>query len=358
MHIDDEKDETKVDETKVDETDFGGGFEAADAKGTDDEFTDKPVDKPTDDKPTEAKTTVTVVTEKPTKTEAKPKEPEKTVVEEPEGDATDFLTDDENKELVEAEKKHPGISKIIQRTKSWAGRLKKAHTDLTEAQTLLAQRETDDDSSEEEVVEKVAETIKTAALSEEEQQTVDELATEYPVINKAIDIKARQAAEVIVQKALDERLKPVEDAQQARDRASSESHFREIANSHTDFYELASGGAVDDWIDTLPHLEAKKLLETRKEGSTQEVIALLNRFKAESGYQTPVSETKETTETKGNGKDKDTKPKVTEATKAKRTAALAASEAVPRHSGGPPAADPDDSDFDGGFAQASRRTDE
>ena len=356
MHIDDEKVEKTED---VDETSFGSGFEEADAKSTDDELTDKPVDKPTD-KPAEAKTTVEVVTEKPTKTEAKPKEPEKTVVEEPEaGDATDFLTDDENKELVEAEKKHPGISKIIQRTKSWAGRLKRAHTDLTEAQTLLAQREADDESGVaapppgQEPAPTAPKVEAPPALSEEDQQTLDELASEYPVINKAIGIYAKQAAEAVV----NERLQPLETSLQARDRASSESHFHEVAGSHSDFYEIATGGPLDDWIDSLPHLEAKKLLKIRDEGSTSQVIELLNRFKAESGYQAPVSETKETTDT-GNGKDKDTKPSVTEATKAKRTAALAASEAVPRHSGGPPAAEPDDSDFNAGFDQSARRPDE
>ncbi|KKM20049.1 hypothetical protein LCGC14_1649470 [marine sediment metagenome] len=119
-----------------------------------------------------------------------------------------------------------------------------------------------------------------------------------------------------------------------------------------------AGGAVDDWLDTLPHHEAKQLLEIRKRGSTSQVIALLDRFKEESGYKQPVPETTETKEPAGNGKDKGKPKEPTEAQKAKRTAALAASEAVPRHSGGPPAAEPDDTDFDGGFNESSRRPDD
>ena len=349
MHIDDEKVET----TDVDEENFGEGFEAVDKQETD-EFTDKPIDKPA-----EVKTEVKVVTDKPTETKVETKEPDTKVVVEPKaGDAADFLTDDENTQLAEAEKLSPGVAKIIQRTKSWAGRLKKAHTDLTEAQTLLAQREADDDSGVaapppgEEPAAEAPKVEAPPALSEEDQQTLDELATEYPVINKAIGIYAKQAALAVV----NERLEPLETSLTARDRASSEVHFREVAGSHADFYEIATGGPLDDWIDSLPHLEAKKLLKIRDEGSTGQVIGLLDRFKTESGYQKPVSDEPAPTD-EGNGKDKG-KPKVTEATKAKRKAALADSEAVPRHSGGPPAAAPDDSDFNAGFDANAQRQDE
>lgn len=359
MHIEDVNDDK--DETKVDDDDFGGGFSAADDTTETDEFTDKPAD----DQHAEAetKTKVEVVTEKPTETEAK-KAAETTTVA-PADDGLDFLSDDERTELVEAEKKHPGISKIVQRTKSWDGRLKKAHTDLRELQTELAQRETDDDvatGTREEVVEKVTEKVKTAALSEEEQNTVNELESEYPVINKAIDIKARKVAQDIVDAALEDRLQPVEESLKVRDEDASKSHFREVANSHKDFYEIATGGALDEWILDQPKREGDVLKETRDKGSASEVIALLDRFKKESGYQTTVSdtttETKETTDTKGgNGEDK---AKAKEPTKAqqKRKADLEASEAVPRRSAGPPAASPDDEDFVGGFDESSKRPDD
>ena len=347
MAKDDEKGETN----DKGET-FDDGFKEAEVKAVD-EFADNPADSKT----VEAKPS-TVVTEKPAETEAKPeakpkpKEPEPTAPE-----VTDFLTDDERTELAEAEKKSPGISKIIQRTRSWDGRLKKTHSQLVEAQTQLAQRESDeaeDPGEEAPAGEEKPASAPAPALSEEEQQVVDELANEYPVINKAMGIQARLVAEKVV----DERMKPVEEASAARDRASSETHFSEIAGSHEDFYELSSGGAVDDWIETLPHHEAKQLLEIRKRGSTSQVIALLDRFKEESGYKQPVPETTETKEPAGNGKDKGKPKEPTEAQKAKRTAALAASEAVPRHTGGPPAAEPDDTDFDGGFNESSRRPDD
>ena len=338
---------------------FDDGFKEAEVKAVD-EFADKTAET----KPVEAKT-ATVVTEKPaeTKAEVKTEAKPKPKIEKPEPatepEDQEFLTEDELSQLSEAEKQTPGISKIVQRTKSWRGRLKKAHSDLVAAQTQLAQQESNESDEAEPAAPAPAGEAKPAAkpaapaLSDEEKQTVEELASEYPVIDKGMDIKARKIAQEIV----DERLGPVEEAVAARDRASSENHFQEVADSHEDFYELARGGALDDWIDTLPHLEAKQLEVIRDRGSTSQVIALLDRFKKESGYQEPASKTTEAPETAGNGKDKD-KPKVSEAQQAKRKAALAASEAVPRHSGGPPAAAPDDTDFDAGFNESSKRPDE
>lgn len=69
----------------------------------------------------------------------------------------------------------------------------------------------------------------------------------------------------------------------------SRSHFREIKRVHPDFYEVSHSPAFAEWLRALPEDERAQAVDVAEMGDTDDVIALLERFK-QAGQAAPSQE--------------------------------------------------------------------
>lgn len=86
--------------------------------------------------------------------------------------------------------------------------------------------------------------------------------------------------------ALAERLTPLEEAQ--KEFADAE-HSRKIQEAHSDAFDLVKSGEIEQWIEGHPEFIADSMRKVYEDGSTDQVIELLNRYKAENKSGQPES---------------------------------------------------------------------
>lgn len=142
-----------------------------------------------------------------------------------------------------------------------------------------------------------------------------------------IDKRARKIADERAQtqvSALSQRLTPIEEAQQ---QVAQEQHARMIQEAHSDAMDLVSSGAIEQWIDGQPSFLADSMRQVYQQGSTDQVIELLDRYKAENPSES------------ASGNDRPASPRAAKA------------RAVRSRSGGPPKARAGKEDFDSAWDQ-------
>ena len=109
-----------------------------------------------------------------------------------------------------------------------------------------------------------------------------------------------------------------------------ENHVQTIARAHPDWEEIAAGQDLPAWIDTHPDYLAQPLRQVAEAGSATEVVDLLDRFKDATGRRLPS-------------------PK-----EAQRLLSAMSASAVPSRTGGPPAGQPDENDFNAAWKTATK----
>ena len=341
---------TQVEEHEKSDQEFGDAFEAA----SKDEPSEKPGEEETKGKEEEEE----IKAKEETKEETKEEQEEDEGKEAPPD--LDFLSKEDRDALSEAEKHVPGLRKIVARTKSWDGRLRKStgetvvlRQQLEETQGLLNEARSKAPREEKEVKEEKPAKVE---LSEEEQEALSELENEYPVLHKAVQTLLKKATTEIVtehvQPIKDKEAKAAKDAKDQEDEDARE-HFRAIAESHPDFLDVVNSGDLDAWIQDRAYSEAVELMEVRNGGNAKQVVELLDRYKEERA----TGKTSEADAAKKEKEDKEKAAKEAKAKeeadrKAKRDKDLAASQAVRHRSGGPPPGQADKDDFEGAFAEA------
>ncbi|WP_019558485.1 hypothetical protein [Thioalkalivibrio sp. ALE12] len=142
-----------------------------------------------------------------------------------------------------------------------------------------------------------------------------------------IEKRARKIADERAQSqvsALSQRLTPLEEAQQ---QVAQEQHARQVQEAHSDAMDLVQSGAIEEWIDAQPSFLATSMRQVYEQGSTDEVIELLNRYKAENPPEQP------------SGDDRPANPRAAKA------------RAVRSRSGGPPQKRAAADDFDAAWDQ-------
>jgi hypothetical protein len=120
--------------------------------------------------------------------------------------------------------------------------------------------------------------------SREETEEADEALTafleEFPDIADPVQKLITQQVQDALSQFQNEQLAPT--AEQVQE-MTAERHFKAIGEKHPDFKDLAVSGEIDEWIGSLPRIDQRNYLRVRQEGSTEEVIELLDRFKADTG---------------------------------------------------------------------------
>ncbi|MFW5910507.1 MAG: hypothetical protein ACOCUJ_01545 [Thiohalospira sp.] len=94
-----------------------------------------------------------------------------------------------------------------------------------------------------------------------------------------IDKRAQEIANQQISR-VDERITPLE---QARQEVAAEQHRAAIEGAHPDAGEIASSKEFGQWIDSLPSYAASAARQVVEQGSAQEVVELLDQYKASRG---------------------------------------------------------------------------
>ena len=81
---------------------------------------------------------------------------------------------------------------------------------------------------------------------------------------------------------IEAKLMPFQQAQQDRDVSA---HFNAIREEHQDFDTLVKGNQLFDWVKTQPSFMQPAINQVLKEGTAEQVIELLNTFKAAKNIQ-------------------------------------------------------------------------
>lgn len=170
--------------------------------------------------------------------------------------------------------------KELQRTKSWEGRITAANQKAKEAeerialleQELTALRNVDDAGEEPATGQKEGED---PTAGDEELQ---EFSKEFPDIAKPVEKLVKKAVGK-VEKTL--KKKEDEDAKEAYD-AMVKEHFDKIGEAHPDFRDVFGDQKITEWIDSKPPHIAVGLRVVVKQGTADEVIAMLDNFKEET----------------------------------------------------------------------------
>ena len=117
-------------------------------------------------------------------------------------------------------------------------------------------------------------------LTEQEIAALDEFANEWPDVNAAINtILKRERAEIYRRVA--ESIAPVIDPLvQNYQSTAADQHYNQLVSAHPD-YDIIRDKVVD-WIDKQPAFLKNAYMEVAQNGATQDVIELLNRYKAEN----------------------------------------------------------------------------
>lgn len=135
-------------------------------------------------------------------------------------------------------------------------------------------------------------------------KSLSELEQEYPEIAKPmLKMMAKQDAE---NKALTVKLDTLEQSEVTRvaeaKTVKTNTHVAAIAAAHSDYEEISNEPLLDQWIEELDPIQRAGARSIRKGGSTEDVIALLTKFKLVNGYEVTADSQKDTSKNKGNSK--------------------------------------------------------
>lgn len=242
--------------------------------------------------------------------------------------------DDGGKVEGEAEQDYEALyKKEAQRNKSWEGRISKAERVARELheenERLKASQSTDagtDNAADQTAGDQ-------NVLTPEDKQALEELATDYPLIAKALNAATKKVVKPDDGKVV-ERVAKIEQRIQKQSEAELDAHFQALETAYPNYREtFVESGELDGWIESLPYKDAVRYQQIKERGNTQAVLGMFDEF-AESTGKKPKAEDRET----------NNQP----TTKDKRLESMTA---VRRHSGKPAVGggSPSKEDFDGAF---------
>lgn len=260
------------------------------------------------------------------------KGPENTdTVDDPEGTATDE-TDPIKKLNGELESIKADLASERQRNNSWEGRISAANKRAEEAEARAKELEEKlaaggnkpaDDNSE---------------SSDEDEQVLSQFYDDFPELKAPLKILLKKATGKQKAEVMEEiipKLKKVDEVVETQKETADSEHLNAIRNAHPDIEEIVQSQVMVNWIKQQPSYLRPGLEQVYKNGSTQDAIDLISEFKRVTGY--GKTKTENNTENK-NGKDKDDK--------------LKSMMQVDSDSSGPPASEPDKSDYDSAAKEA------
>jgi len=139
-----------------------------------------------------------------------------------------------------------------------------------------------------------------AGLSEEDKKSLKDYDTEYDTVSKfeAIKRKAELAAlegkltdsvRKEFQQAFEMFVKSMAPVLTTTEEISDERHFGAIKKEHADFEKYRDDGSIESWINSKPKYLQDAFTKVYNEGSSQDVIDLLNTFKKENNIGPPVN---------------------------------------------------------------------
>lgn len=97
------------------------------------------------------------------------------------------------------------------------------------------------------------------------------------LIESRAEIKVREMSAKLIE--LEQKFAP---AQEQAARSAMEAHFRAIAAAHPDYEAVAGGEALTQWIDAQPSFVREQYKQVVEQGSSEQVIELLDAFRAEN----------------------------------------------------------------------------
>lgn len=102
---------------------------------------------------------------------------------------------------------------------------------------------------------------------------------------RAMEIMSERKAREYATRVLQEKVMPIEEVVRQRQIAE---HFDTLARHHPDWEQVAQDEKFAQWIDSQPPYIAQTYRHVASQGTTGDVVDLLNRYKREAGL-TPVA---------------------------------------------------------------------
>lgn len=218
---------------------------------------------------------------------------------------------DDTGEADEPAKLRRELERAEQRMKSWEGRLSKLARENEELKRRLQGGDTSQQAApqqQRDTAEGDAGTRETGtssgsgpaqSQSDTNSQADDELRERIreefgDEIAQYVDERARQIAEQQVRQ-VDQRIAPLE---QARQEVEAQQHWQTIQQAHPDVEEIAQSSELEEWINSQPSYVADAARQVVQAGTAQQVVELLDRFKAEKRNQQPSEQPAEQTASK------------------------------------------------------------
>lgn len=188
------------------------------------------------------------------------------------------------------------VAKETQRLKSWEGRLRAMEAKLRAAEpgptgsgeqaageALEEVAENTADPELEQAAEQMAEAVESGEMtaSQAMKQLAEDFGEDFVRMIEAVAVaKAREAGERIVGERVGELSKTVDQIIDNLVDDKSRAHFKAIADKHPDFNDVGQSPEFKSYIDSLPESERANAQRVTSGGSSEEVIKLLDGYKA------------------------------------------------------------------------------
>lgn len=127
-----------------------------------------------------------------------------------------------------------------------------------------------------------------SVFTEEEQAKVDEFKAEWPDVAEGIELLMKDYRQQIMQE-MGQQIEPmVTPAVQFAQQTQAQQHIHQLESAHPDYATIYDD--IVNWVDEQPNYLRSAYTQVAQSGSTQEVIDLISRFKAETGRDQPKPE--------------------------------------------------------------------
>ena len=202
----------------------------------------------------------------------------------------------------------PDLEKEAQRLRSWEGRLRAMEAKLKGSGAADAPAGESGEQAVGEALEEVAEGTSNPQLEEAAEemaqavesgemsasQAMKQLAEDFgedfvKMIEAVATAKAREAGEKVIGEKVGELSKTVDQIIDNLVDDKSRAHFKAIADKHPDFNDVGQSPEFKTYIEGLPEAERAQAQQVVSGGSSEDVIKLLDGFKA-SGRNAPSQE--------------------------------------------------------------------
>lgn len=168
---------------------------------------------------------------------------------------------------------------MTQNDKTWEGRLRKREEEIALREAALESKEVTP------VEEASGETIEGTMSSDEAMSKLaDDFGPEFVEMIKVIASGIAEAAAAKVATQTVETVdRDVKDIIAHLQDAGQKAHFKEIAKAHPDFMDVAASPEFKAWSDARPDENKTSEMDILEKGSADQVIKLLDEYKASAG---------------------------------------------------------------------------